>query len=184
MARWLDPTVYTVSGVVRNGHLSLSQSLAHRSETSFSMGASVHGVSALRSWPPAHISLARTTWSSGATPTFSFQPSHPTKSPPPGFELATSRKCKMASLSVLPLDHLGFQPYITRFPSYLPFGFFYLLLSTSPFSVSLLAGHPPSEVLRPLKFPYPHYLLCLSCSHRPAGPFTCMGLASLVAVRS
>ena len=79
MARWLDPTVYTVSGVVRNGHLSLSQSLAHRSETSFSMGASVHGVSALRSWPPAHISLARTTWSSGATPTFSFLPG---RSPP------------------------------------------------------------------------------------------------------
>ena len=79
MARWLDPTVYTVSGRVRNGHLSLSQSLAHRSETSFSMGASVHGVSALRSWPPAHISLARTTWSSGATPTFSFLPG---RSPP------------------------------------------------------------------------------------------------------
>ena len=82
----------------------------------------------------------------------------------------------MANSSALPLDHLGFQPYITRFPSYLPFGFFYLLLSTSPFSVSLLAGHPPSEVLRPLKFPYPHYLLCLSCRRTLLGAaFACMG---------
>ena len=139
------------------------------------MGASVHGVSALRSWPPAHISLARTTWSSGATPTFSFQPSHPTKSPLPGSNWRPPGSAKVATSSVLPLDHLGFQPNITPFPSYLPFGFLLSPSSTSPFSVSLLAGHPPSEVLRPLKFPYPHYLLCLSCSHRPAGLFTCMG---------